>query len=352
MNTPADQALRAALAAHLDPEGGSPYWLERRDTLEEIESVGDLVALGPFAREDLCRRPLADFVPRALLQTRGTELVLGETGGTLGQPVRSVFTPEEFEQGFGAPFLAASRVRGFPRGGRWLYAGPSGPHIIGQAARLLARCHGCLEPFCVDLDPRWARSQSGVGARLYAEHVLCQVLDLFAREHPDVLFLTPPLLVALSEELSTTERASVRGIHLGGLPLEPGQRARFQEAFPQAVILPGYGNSLLGLLSEVAAPTGDELDYFALEGRLVVEVCAEDAEGVRLGEAVAPGERGRVVAHRLDRSFFLPNLVERDSATRVEAPAHVQALGFAACGVRDPGPAPALAPVAHPGSLY
>lgn len=37
-------------------------------------------------------------------------------------------------------------------------------------------------------------------------------------------------------------------------------------------------------------------------------------------EPVALGERGRVVAHHLSRSFLLPNNLERDLATRVAPP--------------------------------
>lgn len=346
--TPEDAALRRALAAHLDPVGGSPYWLERQRALgasltDEVRVVADLVRLGPFDRRALEARPLEDFVPRSLLARRRSELVLAETGGTSGPPVRTVFQPEELREGFGESFLRAGRARRFPGAGRWLFVGPSGPHVIGQAARLLARAHGALEPFTVDLDPRWARNQRGAAATLYREHVLAQALDVVRRERPDVLFITPPLLEALAAELAPEEREAVRGIHLGGLPVAPAALRLAARAFPAAVVLPGYGNSMVGMLPEVVPhPDAAHVDYFALRGRLVVDVVAEAAGQVDIARPVGHGERGRVLVHRLDESCLLPNLVERDEATCVVAPPEVEALGFARRGVRDPQPARAL----------
>ena len=350
--TAADGALQRALLVHTDPLGGSPYWLERREALRGIERVADLAALGPFPRADLETRPLLDFVPRSILQRHRSELVLAETGGTTGTPVRAVFTPAELLAGFGEPFLRAGRLRGFPCGGQWMFVGPSGPHVIGQAARLLARLHGALEPFSVDLDPRWVRAQEGLAAALYQEHVLAQALDLIRREAPDVWFVTPPMLRALAAALPEAVRARVRGIHLGGLPVAAEEALRFREAFPRAALLPGYGNSLLGMLPE-PEPRRDGLPaYFALEGRLVAEVVLAGPDGEPdLGRPALPGERGRVVCHRLDASFFLPNLVERDEATLVEASARVRELGFAGRGLLDPRPVEALVAAASEG-LY
>lgn len=347
--TPEDAALTRALEAHLDPRGGSPYWLDRQRELggslrDELRTVADLARLGPFDRRALVERPLEDFVPRTTMSMRRGDLVLAETGGTSGPPVRTVFLPDELHHAFGECFLRAGRARGWPRGGRWLFVGPSGPHVIGQNARLLARLHGALEPFTVDLDPRWARNQTGAAALLYREHVLGQALDVVRRERPDVLFVTPPLLEGLARELPLDLRGAVRGIHLGGLPVTRAALDLAARSFPAAVVLPGYGNSMLGMLPEVTPhPAREHVDYVALRGRMVVDVMAEDAQGqVDLTRPVAPGERGRVVAHRLDETCFLPNLVERDEATAVLASPAALALGFAPRALRDPGPARAL----------
>ncbi|MBI4880679.1 MAG: hypothetical protein HY812_13625 [Planctomycetes bacterium] len=351
--TPAQDRTNAALCRavrrHFDPQGGSPFWLERERALglcalAEVREAADLARFGPFDREELLCRPLFDFVPRSLWRERAG-LVLAESGGTTGRPTRSVFTQQEFEEAFGAPFLAAGSPRGFPRGGGWLFIGPSGPHVIGQAARLLARLHGSLEPFSVDLDPRWARAQApgSLGERLYREHVLSQALDVMERERPEVIFATPPLALELARALPRERREAVRGVHLGGMAMSGATYAEIRGLFPRALVLPGYGNSMFGLLMEARAPQADaagalHLDYFPLAGRLLVTVVADGPDGADLSHPLPPGGAGRVVLSRLDESFFLPNLVERDQATAIAANAEVTALGFAAVGVRDPEP--------------
>lgn len=347
----ANSLLEEVLALHFDERHGSPYWLDARQRLgfdprREIHRVEDLVRFGPFDREHLTSRPLSDFIPKRLYEAHKTEFILAETGGTVGRPVRSVYLPEEFVQAFGTPFTTVSATRGFPYGGSWLFIGPSGPHVIGQAARLLARLHGSLEPFAVDLDPRHARAQepNSLGARLYREHVLDQALDILEREAIDVLFITPPLAVALAEALSSERRERITGIHLGGMTVTSQVLRALEVAFPRAVILPAYGNSLFGILPELTRPEPDgngelHLDYFPLDCRLRVEVVTERDDGtVNITRAVAPGERGRVMMSRLDRSFFLPNLVERDRAIRRIATDRQVRLGFGPIGVRDPEP--------------
>jgi len=334
------------LRRHFDPEQGTPYWLEVQERLgrpvaELVKGPEELHRLGPFDLAALRRRPLRDFVPRSL-SSAWPDLVLTETGGTTGRPLRAVFTPEEFEEAFCAPYCAVSRAHGFPRGGRWLFLGPTGPHAIGRAALALARAHGAPEPFRVDMDPRWARAQApgSLGARLYLEHVLAQALDLIDREHPTVLFTTPPLALALAQELALKQRDAFAGIHLGGLPVTHDALGRLREAFPKACLLPGYGNALFGLLMPVpGGGDAEALDYHPLAGRLLVSVVQADGADGRLDRPVEPGERGRVVLSRLDESFLLVNVVERDLAIRIEGGARAEALGLRSTGIRAPFPA-------------
>lgn len=343
-----DQRVQEVVALHFDPTAGSPYWIERAarlglDARRAIRTAADLAVLGPFDRRALVERPMLDFVPQALL-ARPDDLVLAETGGTLGRPVRCAFTRSEFREAFGDPFAIASAARGFPRGGLWLFAGPTGPHAIGRAARLLARMHGALEPLAVDVDPRWARAQApgSAGAVAYLEHVVDQALDVLGREPVTVLFTTPPLALAIGAELDSARRGRVLGIHLGGLPLEREARGRIAAAFPAAVVIPAYGNSLAGIFVEAVVPPGglpDTVDYFAPPGRLgLAAVEVVDGEPV-LDRPVAPGMRGRLVLSRVDHACLLPNLVERDVVELVPAPPAVAALGLASPGIRDPWPA-------------
>ncbi len=274
-----DTSLRAAIEAHFHPNSGTPYWLDWQTTVgidarHEVRTLDDLHILGEFEREAWTERPLSDFVPRALWEDRAG-LVLAETGGTSGRPVRCVFTRSEFEQGFGAPYMAASAARDFPRSGEWLFVGPTGPHVIGRAAGLLARLHGAMQPYAVDFDPRWARAQveGSFGQVHYTRHVLIQALDILEREGVDVLFVTPPLALALATELDDDRRARIRGLHLGGMAVTSDTYRAIRAAFSRACVLPGYGNSMFGLMIEAAEPTPDldgtlHLDYVSLPGRM------------------------------------------------------------------------------------
>ncbi len=71
-----------------------------------------------------------------------SDYLLAETAGTLGRPKTAVHRADEFETAFVTPFVMAARRVGFPEGGHWLFIGPTGPHIIGRAARRCARALG------------------------------------------------------------------------------------------------------------------------------------------------------------------------------------------------------------------
>ncbi len=314
--------IRRVLALHFDENEGSPYWLKRKkdlgfDPVRDIRGLADFHRFGPMDIDELRRRSLLDFVPRRL-RHRLPEMILAETGGTTGPPCRRLFLPEEFEQAFLIPWERAAHKRGFPFGATWLFIGPSGPHIIGQAARAMARRLGSLEPFSVDCDPRWIKKQDqgSLGAVLYLDHIVDQALDIIDREAIGVLFTTPPLLLELGKRMTTDQRRAVRGIHLGGLGMDTAARSEAQAMFANAVLLPGYGNSLLGVAFEEEAPLpGRDAVYTVADPALHLQLIADDpARPPDLTTTLPPGERGRVVAHRLDESFLLINLVERDGA--------------------------------------
>jgi hypothetical protein len=50
------------------------------------------------------------------------------------------------------------------------------------------------------------------------------------------------------------------------------------------------------------------------------------------------GERGQVVAHRLDETQLIVNMFERDTAIRIAPPSDAAADGFRLDGLRDPQP--------------
>lgn len=325
--------LKHIVALHFDSKGGAPFWLEQRDILgfdplAEVETLPDLDRLPAVPREALASRPVTDFVPRRF-HGRLDEFVVCETGGTSGPPARTVFRNDEFHAAFVAPFAAAVEATSFPRGGQWLFIGPSGPHPIGKAARLCAAALGAMDPFSVDFDPRWVRKldAASLGRKRYTAHVLAQAEAILATQRVTVLFATPPVLAALGERLPEPTRAAIRGVHLGGMAGGAEFWLRLTTAwFPNAVALSGYGNSLAGMCPQVKLDSAQPPEYFPHGRRLHYNVDAP------------PGERGAVRFHRLDESCFLPNMVERDEAESVAPPKGLATAGFVLPGLRGPRP--------------
>jgi phenylacetate-coenzyme A ligase PaaK-like adenylate-forming protein len=349
-----EQRLSHVLRIHFHPEGGSPYWLEREtmlgiDARAEIRSVFDLVKLGPMEERALTTRPIEDFMPRSLLNRR-YEFVIAETAGTLGRPKFCVHRRDEFHEAFVEPFVLAAQRAAFPRGLNWLFIGPSGPHIIGKAAVSCANAMGSPDPFTIDLDPRWAKQlmPGTFGWRRYLQHVEAQVLKIIESQNVGVLFSTPIVLESVASRVDECRRNKIRGIHLGGVAVSARQRAMFVERFPNAVILSGYGNSLFGVMPELAFSSADGFAYYPHGTRLVARIVPADggtAEG-RLQQDVPFGQRGQVVISRLDETQLIVNMMERDSAVRIAALSNAVSDGFSTDGVLDPKPIvnPALKP--------
>lgn len=341
-----EERLARVLATHFDPRWGSPFWLERAaalgfDARREVRTLADLARLGPPPLDALATRPLEHFVPRRFHDSLH-EMVTAETGGTTGPPRRTAFLRGEFAEAFVTPFLAAARLVGFPRRAHWLFVGPSGPHVIGKAARACAVAMDSIDPFSVDFDPRWARKlpPDSLARRRYLEHVLEQASAILASQRIGVVFAMPPVLTALAERLAPERRAEIVGIHLGGMAAAPGFWKELAERFPNAKVMGGYGNSLAGMCPQLAPGRSEPPEYFPHGARLVLEV--EPSEGSR---------RGRVRFHRLDESCFLPSMLERDEAELAAPPASAAAAGFTLPGLRDPRP-PETAPEAKSPGLY
>jgi thienamycin biosynthesis protein ThnN len=340
-----DQRLRDLLALHLHAAHGSRYWLSRQERLglnvcDKVRSVEDLWLLGPTPLEDLRRFAVRDFIPQAF-HDRLDRFVVGETAGTSGEPRATVYRDDEFQEAFITPFLEAAGAAGFPRGLPWLWIGPSGPHIIGKVVRELARQTGSLDPFSVDFDPRWAKrlAAGSLALQRYLDHVTAQALDVLEREEIGVLFTTPPALKALVQRMTDRQREAIRGVHYGSLSMTAAELNDFRTQFPQAIHLSGYGNTLFGVLMEVADGRRQALDYFPRGDRVhfeIVEHAADEDSPAWPPRRFGRGQRGRVLFHRLDESCLLIGVLERDEAERI-AP-NAQRLGWHADGLRDPGP--------------
>jgi hypothetical protein len=289
----------------------------------------------------LATRPIEDFIPRSLLSRR-SELIVAETAGTLGRAKFGVHRRDEFHAAFIEPFIAAAKRVAFPRGLNWLFIGPSGPHIIGKAAVACANAMGSPDPFTIDLDPRWAKKlpPDTFGWRRYLEHVEAQAMTIIESQNVGVLFSTPIVLQSLASRIGDRGRNEIRGIHLGGVSVSPQQRELFADKFPNAVILSGYGNSLFGMMPELAFSAAQGFAYYPHGARLIVRIVPSDGGSAedRLQEDAPYGQRGQVVISRLDETQLIVNLMERDSAIRVSPPPSAFPDGFCTDGVGDPRP--------------
>ncbi len=322
-----DEHVRRIIAIHFDPDRGAPYWLERQRTLgidaqREIRTLDDLERLGPMDEDALRSRPIMDFVP----QSQHDDLVgavIAETGGATGKPKRTVFSRSEFQAAFVEPFVRVAEASGFPCGGLWLWVGPSGPHVIGQAAVACAAAMDSPQPFAIDFDPRWFRKlpAESLARERYLSHLIEQAIDVISCEPVSVLFTTPAILQRLAGRMTAEQRERVRGVHYGGMRVEPELLKSAQTVwFSKAVHLVGYGNSLFGVCMELGGAPERQLRYHPL--------------GVR--HQVCVGCDGRVWMSRLDSTVLIANLRERDIAGVVSAPGSPWD-GFGP-GVEDPRP--------------
>jgi hypothetical protein len=174
----------------------------------------------------------------------------------------------------------------------------------------------------------------------YLDHVTAQALDVLRREEVGVLFITPPALAALATRLSDSQREAIHGIHYGGMSLTPETVNDFRAAFPRAVHLAGYGNTLFGVVMEVADAHRLAMDYYPLGERVQFQI-VDWPDEAKTPESSPPslceqGQSGRVLFHRLDESCLLIGVLERDQAERIAPSPEAVALGGHADGLRNP----------------
>ncbi|MEV1065385.1 phenazine antibiotic biosynthesis protein [Streptomyces sp. NPDC050263] len=320
-----DDFVRAAMDWHFSPATGSPFWLNRAKTLDfdpraDVRTLADLARF-PNVSGELRHTPVTDLVPRGYGEHPDVVGVF-ESGGTTGTPKRVVLLRDWLDRML-AWSNATLDAHGFPRGADWLGLVPSGPHIVGEYFRRSAATFG-RHGFAIDLDPRWVKrciaEGRGAEASGYAEHVVDQAADVLRDQEIGVLTITPPLLERLArrEDLVDLVNEKVRAIRWGGTQLDPDSRYLYRtEVFPGTVLAGNYGSTMIvGFAGERPGLSDDDPCVFDTLGPHVTFGVVDP----ETREPVALGERGRVVAHHLSRSFLLPNNLERDLATRVAPP--------------------------------
>ena len=112
----------------------------------------------------------------------------------------------------------------------------------------------------------------------------------------------------------------------------------FREAFPNAVHLSGYGNTLFGVVMEVADGPRRRSTTSRSATACASTSCGRRTATELAAAAVPRGQTGRVLFHRLDESCLLVGVLERDEAERIPAVAAALALGWRADGLRNPRP--------------
>jgi len=332
--------LEKILRLHLHPVSGTPYWLEKERELgfsicKRIQSIDDLNELGPFDLQALYERPFEDFIPKGMLNRN--RFITGETGGATGAPKTTAYVEDEFQAAFIEPFLSTSGWHNPVNQGHWLWLGPSGPHIIGKVARQIAlETTGC-DGFSVDFDPRWYRTlaQGSIARKRYLQHLVAQAAQITAQQKIHYLFSTPVMLEEMGKAMHEKHRQRIEFIYLGGMSVANTILSELGDVFPAAQFLSGYGNTLFGVSHELKPhrPDNELPAYFPPGERLVIRLIIMDeskSDSERLPRTVACGERGQVVMHRLDKSCFLANVLERDCGIRV--------VNNGLQGVMDPQP--------------
>ena len=345
MNDQANEALnqhvRDIVQWHFSPETGCPFWLDWAkqnafNAIAQVQCFDDLSKLPRFEDQWLRRQPHEVWVPHPY---RDRPFMIFETGGTTGMPKQRISWEDhltdytEFSN-----LLDALCPDAFPRGANWLMLGPTGPRRLRLAIEHLANVRGGACYF-IDLDPRWVKKllaeQQGEQARRYMEHVIDQAATILRHRDIGCLFGTPRLLEALDERTSIPD-AGVTGVFCGGTSMT-SQVIRFlvEEVLEKrAVIVPTYGNTLMGLAmaKPVTADDDYELIYYAPQPRAVLRVVDPDLPD----RSVPYGQFGRIELTTLTKELFMPRFLERDEAIRrPPAPAMPQCPWD---GVRDVRP--------------
>lgn len=310
-----DAWTRHVVRRHFNPELGSPYWLRKAkehgfDPLG-IETYADLRRFGPFRLADLRGEDPADLVPLAV--PRPLSGRVWETGGTTGDPVRVFYTDDMMTHR--VEWRRWSLVNeGFQPGRRWLQATPSGPHQIGHGMTEIAEQLAGLV-YSIDMDPRWIKRLIRAGkmgdVAAYTEHVLDQIADILRTQPVDYMSTTPALLLKLIRRDAGLVRG-LDGVRLGGTHLSEAMYEEFTGALDGGLVRSGYGNTF-GNAVTLDPEDGSRRSAYAPCFPQVTMAVVDPGDWAA---EVAPGEIGQLRITLLHEDLFLPNILERDQATR------------------------------------
>jgi phenylacetate-coenzyme A ligase PaaK-like adenylate-forming protein len=317
-----DELVRRMMRWHFSAETGSRFWTRAADDLSfdplrDVHSFTDLRRF-PDLTDHWRDIPVRDLVPRGLLDGQH-RLRPFESGGTTGGPkriVESTFCQETF------PWLdKVLDSHGVPRTGDWLLLGPTGPHIVGYSIGELAWHRQALCHY-IDLDSRWVkrcvRDSDFPSVGRYVEHVVDQAVDVLRGQDVRVLVSTPPVLEAICRRADARELVAdrVQAIIWAGTSASlESLRLLEEEIFPDAKLIGLYGNTMGGVSPQRPRRADDEQPcvFQPFQPNCQIELVDPDDEN----RLVEYGERGRVRGTVLCTDYFMPNVMERDTAIRV-----------------------------------
>ncbi|MFY1623373.1 hypothetical protein ACN261_28365 [Micromonospora sp. WMMD723] len=328
-----DERLRRLLRWHFDPQTGSPFWLRQRglldfDPLRDIDTAADLVRF-PDLTDQLRHVPVGDLIPRGLT---GTGFRVYESGGTSGAPKRIV--DRDYRRRLLSWAMQRLRAHHIADPAHWLHLGPSGPHVFAyDCARYASLGNGLFHT--VDFDPRWVKKLVAAGeadtVKRYVRHLLDQAAEVLRSQPVKVLSTTPPLIEAIcaDPELHAAVERSVETIIWAGTSFSPESLRQVEEVFfPDTTIVGIYGNTLMGVAPQrPRLPDDRHLCVFEPYAEAVWIDVVDDA-----GAVVDYGQRGRVRLSLVSDEMFLPNVIERDTAVRVEPVGDATVDGLAEVG--------------------
>jgi hypothetical protein len=321
LETDLDQWVRDIVRRHFDPVSGAPFWLARAKEFDfeprDITRYEELTRLGPFPLAELRLIDPAALIPRDNGGRTGGRV--WETGGTTGDPKRLLYSPATLDER-SVWRRWNDRRAGFRRGGRWLNAMPTGPHIAGAVAPSQALWDDC-QVYGIDMDPRWARwlieQNRHAEAQEYTLHLVRQVASILASVPIDYLATTPALLRVLCDECPD-RLSGLLGARISGTQITTAMMRAYRTAVGEHFsVLRRYGNTLAD--PAMGLGMGDEahslLPYQSAFPHTVIDVVEPDEWTSRCDY----GSFGRVRVTVLRADIFLPNMLERDEAVRLPA---------------------------------
>jgi hypothetical protein len=312
-----DQWTKHIVRRHFDPVAGSPYWLNRAASLPfdplDITRYDELSAFGPLLLDDLRLLDPADLVPLAV--ARPLSGMIWESSGGTGGPSRVYYTQPMFEHRLAWRRWANER-EGFEPGRNWLAAMPAGQHLIEYGAWDLTEPH-CARVYGVDFDPRWLdrqlRASKLQDAMRYTEHVTDQISAVLSTQPVDYICTTSAMLRALARREPDLV-ARLNGARLVGSRVTAEMWRMLTKALNGGLLGVSYGNAFGSTLTLSVLEDGGLIVYVPSYPHNTMAV-VDPSDWTRVVDNGKDGQIRHTVMHE---DLFLPNILERDLATRYD----------------------------------